>query len=68
LREARQLGFRRVVVPKSLRRRAEAWPDGLEVVQARSVREALEAVLMAGQRPRAPRGKPGTAEAAEDME
>ena len=26
---------------------AEAWPDGLEVVPVRSVREALEAVLMA---------------------
>mgnify|MGYP000448164466 FL=1 len=49
LREARQLGFRRVVVPRALRRRPETWPDGLEVVQARSVREALEAVLMARQ-------------------
>ncbi len=46
LREARQLGFRRVVVPRALRRRAETWPDGLEIVQARSVREALEAVLL----------------------
>lgn len=45
LREARQLGFRRVVVPRTFRRGAEAVLDGLEVVPARSVREALEAAL-----------------------
>jgi DNA repair protein RadA/Sms len=44
LREAKQLGFRTVVVPRVLRR-GEAWPDGLTVVQARSLREALEAAL-----------------------
>jgi DNA repair protein RadA/Sms len=45
LREAKQLGFRRVVVPR-LARRVEAWPEGLEVIQARSLREALDAALM----------------------
>jgi DNA repair protein RadA/Sms len=46
LREARQLGFRRVVVPRSFRKHADTWPEGLEVIQARNVREALEAVLV----------------------
>jgi len=45
LREARQLGFRKVVVPRILHTR-ESWPDGLEIIQARSVREALEAALL----------------------
>lgn len=47
LREARQLGFRRIVVPRTFRKGAEAALDGLEIVPARSVREALEAVLTA---------------------
>jgi DNA repair protein RadA/Sms len=45
LREAQQLGFRTVIVPRSARR-VETWPTGLDVIQARSVREALEAALM----------------------
>ncbi len=45
LREAKQLGFRTVIVPQTVRR-GEAWPEGLTVVQARSLREALEAALM----------------------
>jgi DNA repair protein RadA/Sms len=44
LREARQLGFQRVIVPRALRP-TEARHEGLEVVQARSLREALEAAL-----------------------
>ncbi len=46
LREAKQLGFRTVIVPRSLRK-PEGWPAGLEIVQARSLREALEAALVA---------------------
>ena len=49
LREAKQLGFRRVVIPRSLRP-AESKLDGLEVVQARSLREALEAALKPGEK------------------
>jgi DNA repair protein RadA/Sms len=45
LREARQLGFRRIVIPRTFRKQSEAWPEGLEIIQARNVREALEAVL-----------------------
>jgi DNA repair protein RadA/Sms len=50
LREARQLGFRKVVVPRAIRG-ADAAPDGLQVVQARSLREALEAALLPRERP-----------------
>lgn len=46
LREAKQLGFRTVIVPHLIRRGHEKWPEGLEVVQARSLREALEAALI----------------------
>jgi len=45
LREARQLGFSTVVIPKTPRQ-VGAWPEGLKVVQARSLREALEAALV----------------------
>lgn len=44
LREAAKLGFRRVVVPK-LVRPDDIWPEELQVVPARSVREALATVL-----------------------
>lgn len=40
LKEASKLGFRRVIVPRSMRRE-EAPPDGVELVPARSVQEAL---------------------------
>jgi DNA repair protein RadA/Sms len=45
LREARQLGFRTVVMPRTIRK-AEKPPAGLEIVQVRSLREALEAALV----------------------
>ena len=44
LREAKQLGFRRVIVPRALRA-GDAKLDGLEVVQARTLHEALDAAL-----------------------
>ncbi len=44
LREAAKLGFQRVVVPKLLRS-DDIWPEELQVVPARSVREALATVL-----------------------
>jgi DNA repair protein RadA/Sms len=43
LREASKLGFRRVVAPRSPRQ--EAAPDGLELIAARSLREALDLLL-----------------------
>jgi DNA repair protein RadA/Sms len=47
LREAKQMGFRRVIVPRILRGGADARLDGLEVIQARTLREALDAALKA---------------------
>ncbi len=44
LREASKLGFKTAIVPKRLRR-GEAWPDGIEIVEARSVALALEAAF-----------------------
>jgi len=48
LREAARLGFRIAIVPKRLRK-SEPWPDGLEVVEARSLREALERAMVKGE-------------------
>jgi DNA repair protein RadA/Sms len=45
LREAAKLGFKRAVVPKR-HRQAEPWPKGIEVVEARSLREALKEALL----------------------
>lgn len=41
LREAAKLGFKTAIVPKRLRK-VEPWPKDIEVVEARSLREALE--------------------------
>ena len=45
LREAAKLGFKRAVVPKRLRK-GEPWPEGIEIFEARSLREALKATLL----------------------
>ena len=45
LREAAKLGFKRAVVPKR-HRQSEPWPKGIEVVEARSLREALKEALL----------------------
>jgi DNA repair protein RadA/Sms len=45
LREAAKLGFKRAVVPKRLRK-GEPWPEGIEIFEARSLREALKAALL----------------------
>jgi DNA repair protein RadA/Sms len=45
LREAAKLGFKTAIVPHRLRK-AEPWPDGIEVVETRSLRQALEAALV----------------------
>jgi DNA repair protein RadA/Sms len=46
LREAAQLGFKTAVIPRRIRR-GEAWPEGIQVVEARSLREALNHALLA---------------------
>jgi DNA repair protein RadA/Sms len=45
LREAAKLGFKTAVVPRRLRR-GEPWPEGIEIVEARSLRQALDYALV----------------------
>ncbi|MEW6505725.1 MAG: DNA repair protein RadA [Chloroflexota bacterium] len=45
LREAAKLGFRRAVIPRRVRSN-EPLPDGIEIQQARSLREALHLALI----------------------
>jgi DNA repair protein RadA/Sms len=45
LREAARLGFKMAVVPKRLKK-GEPWPDGMVIVEARSLYQALEAALI----------------------
>ncbi|RPH75382.1 DNA repair protein RadA, partial [bacterium] len=54
LREAANLGFKTAIVPRRLRR-GEIWPDTIQVVEARSIRQALELSLVgeaASERPK----------------
>jgi DNA repair protein RadA/Sms len=46
LNEAAKLGFTRVLIPKTMARKLEHPPAGLEVLGARTLREALEIALM----------------------
>ena len=45
LNEAAKLGFRRALVPKSVRRGGDPLPQQMEVIMARSLDEALDAAL-----------------------
>ena len=45
LREAAKLGFKTAIVPRRLRR-GEPWPDEMRIVEARSLRQALEQALI----------------------
>jgi DNA repair protein RadA/Sms len=45
LMEAAKLGFKTAIVPKSIRK-AEPWPKGINVVEVRSLREAIEHALV----------------------
>jgi DNA repair protein RadA/Sms len=49
LSEAAKLGFTRVLVPRTASRKLERPPSGLEVLGARTLREALEMALMPGE-------------------
>ena len=46
LKEAAQLGFRRCLLPKSMRRKPEKLPKGIETIPVRSVAEAVEKALV----------------------
>jgi DNA repair protein RadA/Sms len=45
LSEAARLGFKRAIVPRRLQRR-EPWPAGIEILEARSLRQALELAML----------------------
>ena len=53
LREAAKLGFKTAIVPRRLRQ-GEPWPEGIEVVEARSLRQALESALVGSEKPADP--------------
>jgi len=46
LKEAARLGFRRCLVPRSVRRSTEPLPEGIETITVRSVAEAMEKALV----------------------
>ncbi|TFG70564.1 MAG: DNA repair protein RadA [Anaerolineales bacterium] len=48
LNEAARLGFSKVIIPRHLGRRQTQAPDGLTVIQARSVDEAIAIALSSG--------------------
>ncbi len=45
LREAAKLGFKAAIVPRRVRR-SLPWPEGIEVLEARSLRQALDFALV----------------------
>jgi len=54
LREAVKLGFKCAIVPKAIHK-GEAWPNGIEVIEARSVSQALDAAFAVPREP--PKGR-----------
>jgi DNA repair protein RadA/Sms len=50
LREAAKLGFRTAIVPRRLRR-GEPWPNDIQIVEARSLRQALDHALLNEDKP-----------------
>jgi DNA repair protein RadA/Sms len=45
LREAAKLGFKQAIVPKHLRK-GEKWPENIQIIEVRSLRQALEQALL----------------------
>lgn len=45
LREAAKLGFRTAIVPHRIRR-GEPWPEDIQIIEARSLRQALDHALL----------------------
>ena len=45
LREAASLGFKQAIVPRRIQRK-QAWPGGIEVIEARSLQEALKLAMV----------------------
>jgi DNA repair protein RadA/Sms len=51
LREAAKLGFKSAIIPRRTRQ-GESLPEGIQVMEARSLREALDLALMGKVAPR----------------
>jgi DNA repair protein RadA/Sms len=51
LREAAKLGFKSAIVPKAIRQ-VDDWPKNIEIVEARSLKAALDSALMSRERPK----------------
>ena len=51
LKEASKLGFKTAIVPKAIRK-SEAYPKGIDVIEVRSVHEALNAALKSSDMPK----------------
>ncbi len=47
LKEAAKLGFKAAIVPRWVRR-SEPWPEGIQVIEARSLRQALALAMISG--------------------
>ena len=45
LREAANLGFRQAIIPRRIRT-GEPWPDGIKIMEARSIREAVNLSML----------------------
>ncbi|HEX5839390.1 MAG TPA: DNA repair protein RadA [Anaerolineales bacterium] len=50
LREAAKLGFKTAIVPKAIRK-GEGYPKGIEIIEVRSVQQALDAAFAARELP-----------------
>ncbi|MCX6065917.1 MAG: DNA repair protein RadA, partial [Chloroflexi bacterium] len=55
LREAQKLGFKVAIVPKRLRK-AEPWPENIQIIEARSIYQALE-LAFASEQKELPKGR-----------
>ena len=51
LREAQKLGFRTAIVPKALRK-SEPYPTGIEIIEVRSIQQALDTAFTARELPK----------------
>ena len=45
LREAAKLGFKAAIVPRAIRK-SEDWPREIEIIETRSIQQALDAALV----------------------
>ncbi len=50
LREAAKLGFKTAIVPKAIRKRDD-WPNNIEIIEVRSLKQALDVAFAGGVKP-----------------